>query len=334
MIYTVTADLSIFSSQSQTEYSGGARQIIPADDNFNDASINTDRWTVIASLTAAETGNKLRIAVPTLNNPGVAYGARVLNAVSLVGDFDYQADFDASGINTPSNNNLNFWLQVNMSGDSFAIKWEQTPTNNNYHILEYDGSNHPHSYTWGVGKPAAGKLRITRVGTTLTAYHWTGGVWVSLGTNIFASGVGTCTIFLDEYTNPSISISSCYFYWDNFQCNSGNDTISPGWWISETLDFGADATSFGDIDWTETSPGASTVEVLVRSQSADSAWPTADGDYSVAVNGADISGLAHVTDGHRYIRVKINLVAGSTPTVSALSIDYGIAGELPRSFTM
>ena len=333
MIYTVTADLSIFSSQSQTEYSGGARQIDTYTANFED-DFSSDNispageawWTKHCDL-----GNTVEIASGVLKTscPIIYQGDAYVEHAFASASYGYVE------VKVKRISGTTFWATIiTQRGVRGSHNWWKVGYRDDVPRVEFFVYNSSGTQLWtstpgkDLGDGAWHTVKITSAaGTTRFEVDADVDVTAGYGTQISGLDVG-------HYDWPTNTDVGTWHYNDLTTNISESQLYDDGYWISQTLDFGADASSFGDIDWTETSPGASTVEVLVRSQSADSAWPTADGDYSVAVNGADISGLAHVTDGHRYIRVKINLVAGSTPTVSALSIDYGIAGELPRSFTM
>ncbi|MFZ2070027.1 MAG: hypothetical protein WAV32_00150 [Halobacteriota archaeon] len=106
-----------------------------------------------------------------------------------------------------------------------------------------------------------------------------------------------------------------------------------GWLVSNVTDIGYNATGtntsmirYGTISWTETRPSGTNIYMKVRT-SADAnmggAMSWEDGPY--AAYGTDISDLASVSDGHRYVQWRAELRTNETsrtPVLHTVNISY------------
>lgn len=108
----------------------------------------------------------------------------------------------------------------------------------------------------------------------------------------------------------------------------GYDTSSSHYLTSSAYDFGTANTEWGIVDWNES--GTQTVNVKIRTSNDDEmVGATAWGSVDNATDGADISSLTGVTDGHRYIQYRAYLStnnAAQTPTFQDITINTLVYG--------
>ncbi|PLX25235.1 hypothetical protein C0580_03030 [Candidatus Parcubacteria bacterium] len=101
--------------------------------------------------------------------------------------------------------------------------------------------------------------------------------------------------------------------------------VSSGTFTSQILDTSANS-GFGNISWTSTEPGGTSLSVKVRTSndaamSGATAWASCD----AVTSGNDISANNCVTDGHQYVQYQVTLSSSEssrTPQLSDLSIQY------------
>jgi len=190
-------------------------------DNFTGSTgeVDPDLWTISKSVSASAEiyNNKARVTIPVSS---ADESVTLQFKYSLHGDFDIQVDYDEIFEDLPSSS-ISYPAQLQVYyGDSRAqigTTWTSslrrmlvtsTPTNPFIQI----STHYP-----------TGKLRITRVGSTLKGYYWTGSQWEWNGN---VSGYQ----FPDTGTEPvSVCITSsadfnggCTIDWDNFKVNSGD----------------------------------------------------------------------------------------------------------------
>ena len=197
--------------------------------NYNDTfdtSIDSQRWSSSkfvnpgVNTVGVDTG-RLKATATGINN-NVWSGAGVTSQ-NFHGDFDIQADYDDS--NQPINTQIE--SELRMYGSSYAYGVQ--------HLSEADGT---HNYagwttqgaTGGTGftglvstTDTSGKMRIARVGSTITIYDWNGSSWNTIGnkTNVDTSDMHLL-MFTAIYHNNGVTATA---YFDNFTINSG--TIYP-----------------------------------------------------------------------------------------------------------
>lgn len=129
----------------------------------------------------------------------------------LSGDFDVQVDF---GINTLEGG-------TNNQAALFTILPEGT--SGSLITRYYSGSNGYWATTPGTGSTShlsthtSGKLRVSRTGTTMYVYYWTGSAWTTIRTDSSAS-TNDVEVHLSATQDGSAALDS---WIDNFTVNSG-----------------------------------------------------------------------------------------------------------------
>jgi hypothetical protein len=144
-------------------------------------------------------------------------------AYKICGDFDVQVDFTLLDFTIPAAGGHYVGLNVQQPGgwsatieryNTTAVT-AQVPQQENYKA--YINSSLDADANFAPGTDATGSFRITRVGTTLSAYYWSGGAW-----SLLATGVGTTNddvlIGLYEGSDMPSTLSAQF---DNFVIQSG-----------------------------------------------------------------------------------------------------------------
>lgn len=128
----------------------------------------------------------------------------------LKGDFDLQWDFDCTGATHVNGWYYGISLEA-ASGNNFSV-WrcyngaDRYRTNMNGSSIDYATSDH------------TGKIRMTRSGSTMTAYYWDGDQWQQLR-QVTDHANDFNIVYIDAQT--WISLPNPTVYMDNFQINSG-----------------------------------------------------------------------------------------------------------------
>lgn len=152
-------------------------------ETFTNNTYNQDMWSIYTQGTGpstAVTSNRLEITIPAnASNGGNPYpfGGSIGTKFALKGDFDVQVDFNL--FNWPAPTGVQVGIGPTSRGGFFAGVWL---------INEPSYTPSPQVYeTWLNGEDfratasdASGKLRMQRVGNTITTYYWHSG-WIFLG---------------------------------------------------------------------------------------------------------------------------------------------------------
>jgi hypothetical protein len=134
-----------------------------------------------------------------------------------VGDFDIQIDFDV--LVGPSTDNWTFILRmlVNDATSSYAMIGREYNDNTNQYaaLIKTNGSFGTKTKVGASGTD--GKLRITKVGTTVTFYFWNGSDWTSVRSDTWDKDDLTIDLaYQSAENNPTFTGT-----FDNFTLNSG-----------------------------------------------------------------------------------------------------------------
>lgn len=193
--------------------------------NYNDTfdtSIDTQRWSISkfvnpsVNTVSIDTG-RLKATATGVNN-NVWSGAGVTSQ-NFHGDFDIQADYDDSS--QPSNTQIESELRMYGSNYAYGVQHlSQADGTHNYDGWTTQGASGGTGFTGLVSTTdTSGKMRIARVGSTITIYDWNGSGWTTIGskTNIDTSDMHLL-MFTAIYHNSGVTATA---YFDNFTINSG-----------------------------------------------------------------------------------------------------------------
>jgi hypothetical protein len=198
---------------------------LSADDSFSSGTIDTARWSTSGTAPYVTSGSLQFVSGTT--NPGDFSMAS--SKVNVYGNFDLQVDFNASSMPTPSSGSHLTVFGITVGGYSYVVDNVKLTTG----TYIYSSWASKTGATWGNDNTdqSSGKLRITRDGTTLYGYRWTGTAWSQYAS---ITNVGTTPASLYSYTQDYESggqPASATF--DNFTITNGEratDTtnVNPG----------------------------------------------------------------------------------------------------------
>lgn len=208
----------------------------PFVDDFSSTPLD-DFWStqlVGSGVSVAQTGGRLQfdLSPSAAPDPGTGYANPIVfSACNLRGDFDMQVDYDLQTQPFPD------WVNPTFNTGAFVNG-------------QYTESNGIFLSKWGISGlftgtpftgfvpnvPPQGSMRLTRQGSTLTAYYSTGGPWQTLQTrNDFAADEVDAALSLFSNNLPGTDVRVAY---DNFRVNSGTFAC-PTWWSDEAPDWQA-----------------------------------------------------------------------------------------------
>jgi hypothetical protein len=188
---------------------------------FPDGFVDRDVISKAAQISMPADGT-LRFTVNT-NGTDIASSLRWF----FTGDFDVQVDYNiVSNGSGPSDGGLA--LQAVMDWNNYTYvrrrmfgsgspNWDKDVRNNGSYV----------SYASVGGATVSGKLRITRVGSTVTSYYWTGSAWAAIGSGYAMTYNRPMYIDLGFWFNSTPT--GTVFEFSNFVINSGSTTNLVGW---------------------------------------------------------------------------------------------------------
>jgi hypothetical protein len=153
------------------------------------------------------------------NSPGdnANHDNRANGTFTLTGDFDIQIDFDVTTFNQPTDSVS--YIYLGLSGSTFhsVSRIRNTDGTNGYGALGsgFSLSNYNNAAD-------SGKLRLTRVGSIIKGFIWSGAQWEwdgnEAGITISSTGTGNMRPILkfEQENNGSMNVNM-----DNFIINSG-----------------------------------------------------------------------------------------------------------------
>jgi hypothetical protein len=193
-------------------------------ENFANNQYNEDLWWIDgmgAGVTATVANNRLELTLPA-STGGNLYMGMMNSEFSLGGDFDVQADF--SLLNWPANNGAQLGLTIDQAND-FSIFRRSRGVN--------EGGGGEIYFTMIKGQMTqvatsgtGGKLRITKVGNTMSGYYWDGTAWQLVGTGTDPSFSAITHIGLNLNRDVSFSGPSVSAAFDNVQVTYNKYLIS------------------------------------------------------------------------------------------------------------
>lgn len=187
-------------------------QVVAVMDNFDDSVIGS-LWQV--STANGATVNEINGYLRQTTANGVRYSQANLDSIFAVqGDFDAAIDFSLIKFD-------HYWSSAGLRVRIDQGNWMDIYTSYN------GGKRYESSYTrGGVLEPEGyvytsplninqGRLRLTRSGTDITTYYWTGSDWNTLMTRTVSDGLATFSVYA---MNDGIygSAPSIEVHWDNF----------------------------------------------------------------------------------------------------------------------
>jgi hypothetical protein len=188
---------------------------------FPDGFLDRDLIAKAAQITMPADGT-LRFTVNT-NGTDIASSLRWF----FTGDFDVQVDYNiVSNGSGPTDGGIVIQAVMDWNNYTYARRRMFGSGNPNW---DKDVRNNGSwgSYASVGGATASGKLRITRVGSTVTSYYWTGSAWAAIGSGSAMTYNRPMLIDLGFWFNSTPT--GTVFEFSNFTINSGTTTNLIGW---------------------------------------------------------------------------------------------------------
>ena len=155
-------------------------------DNFNDNIINPFTWIIRngGGPTVAETNGRLEVLLPKTST-GEIFGGSIYSRCTLRGDVDIQVDY--SLLDWPFNNGVRVGLLLSDRDPALATGITLPGATERVSEEEYGYEVYLTNFADGVRGVVAttdssGKLRLVRVGETITGYYFSSGAWVPIHT--------------------------------------------------------------------------------------------------------------------------------------------------------
>lgn len=149
------------------------------------------------------------------SSSGVA-NCYVNSTYSLKGNFDFQIDFTL--VTYPSTNTWSSEMRAQHSSGTFVcVRREYGSSTHRFNMRYWNGTTETIIGTVN-STLAVSKFRLTRSGSTITGYYWTGSAWTNLGTS---TGLGTSDVsvlIIHQRSTTTTPISAIRY--DNFTINS------------------------------------------------------------------------------------------------------------------
>lgn len=180
----------------------GVNDWIVPDDDFNRAAVDPDKW--------MSSGNVV-IQAERLFADSTVIEAGVSSNWQLEGDFDIQADYS-------SNNSISDQgPHLTVGSDTFSATVHNNSLTGDSGDIRVDGN-----VNWKAAGMyrSSGKLRLTRVGDTVTTYYWSGSAWVEINHGTSAGLKTPCRVTLNVWRRPDAPTGATAIF-DNFKINSG-----------------------------------------------------------------------------------------------------------------
>ena len=191
-------------------------------DDFNDNSVSTSLWSLAqggSGPVLSEGDQTLQLFFPStsFDNGQGGFSAGLTSACKLKGDFDVQVDFNL--LTWPSANGVRVGLGASAGAverTSFGTSVDFSGQQREVYLTHFsDGVQGYFSTT-----DLSGKLRLTRTGSSITGYRYTGGAWVAVhtGTSDTADSRFSISAWSHDYafTNQDVNLA-----FDNVIINKG-----------------------------------------------------------------------------------------------------------------
>jgi hypothetical protein len=145
----------------------------------------------------------------------------------LEGDFDIQVDY--SGYNGGTNQvAAGLYLIANSGGTEGTNSMGMERVRNGYEFTRTNNGAWANLGSFS-SSDTGGKLRFTRVGSTISGYRWTGSTWAQVGTGYTHPVIGSGPVFVALSLN-SATVGTFQVDWSAFTVTSGTVSNYAGWY--------------------------------------------------------------------------------------------------------
>lgn len=180
-------------------------------------SPDIDKWSIGGDVDNVYLDNNT-LCMRTTISGGI--NSSINSTFSLQGDFDYQIDIDTTGC--PNTAHWASEIRAMTETRYLALRREYDGAHK-FNIRYYNGSTETTAGSV-TNTLAKSKLRLVRIGSTITCYYWTGAVWSSRGTN---TGLGTDDVTIRViHMRSSTTFPVSVVRFNNFIINSADSVDS------------------------------------------------------------------------------------------------------------
>jgi len=193
---------------------------LPMSDDFNGSSINLAKWNVVISPSGVGTIAEINQRLEMLHTAAAVNAYQGLQSrCKISGDFDVQVDFTL--LNWPSQNfhTLRFAAMDLPQGPVGLVGiYRNSYNSEGYQMRAINGVVNDI-----IISDTSGKLRLVRVGSTVSGYYWNGAQFVLLASSPTTT---VDTGFALDFSSPLItSPTNVKVAFDNFKVNSGTVSV-------------------------------------------------------------------------------------------------------------
>jgi len=143
----------------------------------------------------------------------------------FTGDFGVQVDYEIVSAGAgPTDGGLYFFAIMDLNNMVFFRRHMWTAQTYDYQVKNNGGWV---NYAQAATADTSGKMRITRVGSTVSVYYWNGSSWVQLGSSYAMTHAKP--MYIDCFLAPNGGTANVTVKVRNFTINSGPTTNLIGW---------------------------------------------------------------------------------------------------------
>ncbi len=313
-------------------------------DNFDDNVTDTSLWSVgqTGGPAAVETNQRLEITLPA-NSAGAKFSAAYYSACLLRGDFDIQVDYQL--LTWPTTNGVRISLSTTMANMERVSFGSQNDFAGGPEVYLADFAGTVMGTTTASG--GLGKLRLQRVGTTVTGFYFMNDGWVAAASKSDPTYSQDTAFALGSWSHdPIFANQEVKLAFDNLTINAGELVCAP---VSVTIDqapgqadpsdsspilftaiFSSPVTGFGDAAADVTLSGTAGPRTVTVTEAAPNDGTT----YTVAVSGMTESGtvIASIPAGAA-VDAQNNANAASSSSDNSVTYNAPASGQVTPTTT-
>ncbi|HEY9073031.1 MAG TPA: hypothetical protein VIN67_02765 [Desulfobaccales bacterium] len=173
--------------------------------------------------TVAVTSNRLELTVPATTSstsPPAAAGLEPYDIYNLTGDYDIQVDFNL--LNWPTPNGVQAGIITpQYEVDRVYYDWQG---NQDAYFVYFFAETVPGQPNWGHVVPTSdnsGKLRLNRIGNTVSGYYWQNNAWQPIASNTDPQNGGPISFYIGGYAGNRSIGQDTKIAFDNLKVTNG-----------------------------------------------------------------------------------------------------------------
>jgi hypothetical protein len=201
-------------------------------DNFDSGLVNPTYWTIDTTEGSTLTAVNGRLEMVQGTGPMVGSGAHLIFNFAITGDFTVDVDYQL--LNWPANNYERVGISTGapypVTTPLAAVARASDPNSWYYGSTELYasfnyGAGWPHTQSFTATTDSSGRLRMERVGQSMSGYYWKDSAWVLIGSYANASQlvpITGLTFGIWDFTSDTPGVKVAF---DNFALNAPGTDI-------------------------------------------------------------------------------------------------------------